>query len=108
MSDCIFCKIVNGDIPAAKIFENDNFIAFNDIRPAAPVHFLLIPKRHIESMLSVSHADEALLGEMMALTPVLAREQGLGAGYKTAINTGHAGGQEVFHLHLHVLGTPQQ
>ncbi|WP_373976613.1 histidine triad nucleotide-binding protein [Chitinibacter sp. SCUT-21] len=108
MSDCIFCKIAHGDIPASKIYEDDDVIAFNDIRPAAPVHFLLIPKRHIESMLTTSKEDEALLGKMLALTPVLAREQGLAAGYKTAINTGLAGGQEVFHLHLHVLGTPQQ
>jgi histidine triad (HIT) family protein len=107
MSDCIFCKIVNGDIPASKIFEDDDVIAFKDIRPAAPVHFLLIPKRHIESLLTTTKEDEALLGKMLALTPVLAREQGLGAGYKTAINTGLAGGQEVFHLHLHVMGTPE-
>jgi histidine triad (HIT) family protein len=107
MSDCIFCKIVNGDIPASKIFEDDDVIAFKDIRPAAPVHFLLIPKRHIESLLTATKEDEALLGKMLALTPVLAREHGLGAGYKTAINTGPAGGQEVFHLHLHVMGTPE-
>ncbi|WP_028450363.1 histidine triad nucleotide-binding protein [Chitinibacter tainanensis] len=107
MTDCIFCKIVRGDIPANKVYEDDEVLAFKDIRPAAPVHILLIPKRHIESMLNTSREDEALLGKMLALTPVIAREHGLGAGYKTAINTGLAGGQEVFHLHLHILGTPQ-
>ncbi|WP_157670240.1 histidine triad nucleotide-binding protein [Chitinibacter sp. GC72] len=108
MNDCIFCKIVKGEIPASKVYEDDDVIAFKDIRPAAPVHLLLIPKRHIESLLDCTADDQALLGKMLALTPVLAREQGLGAGFKTAINTGLAGGQEVFHLHLHILGTPQQ
>lgn len=108
MSDCLFCKIVAGTIPAKVIYEDDDVIAFNDIRPAAPVHFLLIPKRHIESLLTATPEDQALLGKMLSLVPVIAREQGLGAGFKTAINTGLAGGQEVFHLHLHVLGTPQE
>ncbi|WP_410499468.1 histidine triad nucleotide-binding protein [Chitinibacter sp. S2-10] len=108
MSDCIFCKIAKGDIPADKIYEDDELLAFKDIRPAAPVHFLIIPKRHIDSLLTTTKEDEALLGKMLGLTSVLARQQGLAAGYKTAINTGHAGGQEVFHLHLHVLGTPAQ
>ncbi|WP_348946125.1 histidine triad nucleotide-binding protein [Chitinibacter sp. FCG-7] len=106
MHDCIFCKIVKGEIPASKVYEDDDVIAFKDIRPAAPVHLLLIPKRHIESLLDCTADDQPLLGKMLALTPVLAREQGLGAGFKTAINTGLAGGQEVFHLHLHILGTP--
>jgi histidine triad (HIT) family protein len=108
MSDCLFCKIVAGVIPAKVIYEDDDVLAFNDIRPAAPVHFLLIPKRHIESLLTTTTEDQALLGKMLAVAPIIAREQGLGAGFKTAINTGLAGGQEVFHLHLHVLGTPQE
>ncbi|QLG88835.1 histidine triad nucleotide-binding protein [Chitinibacter bivalviorum] len=108
MTDCIFCKIASGAIPADKVYEDDDVLAFRDIRPAAPVHLLLIPKKHIDSMLTTTKEDEALLGKMLALTPNLARDNGLGAGYKTAINTGLAGGQEVFHLHLHILGTPQQ
>ena len=107
MSDCLFCKIVRGEIPAKIIYQDDDVLAFNDIRPAAPVHFLLIPKRHIESLLTTTEQDQALLGKMLALAPVIAREHGLGEGFKTAINSGLAGGQEVFHLHLHVLGTPQ-
>lgn len=107
MSDCLFCKIVRGEIPAKIVYQDDDVLAFNDIRPAAPVHFLLIPKRHIESLLTTTEQDQALLGKMLALVPVIAREQGLEAGFKTAINSGLAGGQEFFHLHLHVLGTPQ-
>ena len=101
---CIFCKIVAGEIPASKVFENDEFLAFHDIRPHAPVHFLIIPKRHVDSMLHIQPGDEALLGRLMGLVPQLAREQGLGAGFKTGINTGRDGGQEVDHLHVHVLG----
>lgn len=107
MSDCIFCKIVAGEIPAKKIYEDDDVIAFHDIRPIAPVHFMLVPKKHIESLLSTEPDDQALLGKIMLLVPVLAHENGLGAGFKTAINTGKAGGQEVFHLHVHVHGYPQ-
>ncbi len=104
MDDCIFCKIVQGEIPAKKIYEDDEFLAFHDIRPAAPVHFLIIPKQHIPSLFEASNADAALLGRMLKLAPQLATEHGLGGGFKTHINTGKEGGQEVFHLHLHVLG----
>ena len=107
MSDCIFCKILAGEIPAKKIYEDEDVIAFHDIRPIAPVHFLLVPKKHIESLLTTEPDDQALLGKMMLLVPVLAHENGLAAGFKTSINTGKAGGQEVFHLHIHVHGYPQ-
>lgn len=102
--NCIFCKIAAGEIPSKKIHEDDEFIAFHDIRPAAEVHFLVVPKRHVPSLLDVQAADEPLLGRLMALVPRLAREQGLSGGFKTAINTGRDGGQEVDHLHVHVLG----
>jgi histidine triad (HIT) family protein len=102
--NCIFCKIAAGEIPSKKIYEDDEAIAFHDIRPHAPVHFLVIPKRHIASLLDVQPGDEALLGRLLALAPKLAREQGLGSGFKLAVNTGRDGGQEVWHLHLHVLG----
>ncbi|QZA81182.1 histidine triad nucleotide-binding protein [Deefgea piscis] len=108
MSDCLFCKIVGKQIPAKIIYEDDDVIAFNDIRPAAPVHFLVIPKQHIDSLLGCTEQDQVLLGKLLARVPHIAREQGLQAGFKTAINTGEAGGQEVYHLHLHVLGTPQE
>jgi histidine triad (HIT) family protein len=102
--NCIFCKIAAGEIPSKKVHDDDEFIAFHDIRPAAEVHFLVVPKRHLPSLLDVQEGDEALLGRLMALVPRLAREQGLEGGFKTAINTGRDGGQEVDHLHVHVLG----
>lgn len=102
--NCIFCKIVAGEIPSKKVHEDDEFFAFHDIRPAAPVHFLVIPKRHLPSLMDAQDADADMLGRLMTLVPRLAREQGLGGGFKTAINTGRDGGQEVDHLHIHVLG----
>ncbi len=103
MADCIFCKIVNGEINASKIYEDDEVIAFNDIRPIAPVHFLIIPKQHVESLAECKPDHEALLGRMLLLAPRLAQEKGL-KGFRTMINTGREGGQEVFHLHVHVFG----
>jgi len=102
-TDCIFCKIVNGSIPAKKIYEDEDVIAFNDINPSARVHFLIVPKLHIESLASCEDQHQALLGKMLLLAPKLAKEQGL-AGFKTLINTGKDGGQLVFHIHVHVLG----
>jgi histidine triad (HIT) family protein len=104
MDDCIFCKIVRGEIPAQKLYEDEEFLAFHDIRPAAPVHFLIIPKVHIPSLAEVSHEHVGLLGRMLQLAPTLAAQQDLAGGFKVHINTGKDGGQEVFHLHLHVLG----
>jgi histidine triad (HIT) family protein len=102
-SDCIFCKIVSGAIPSKKIYEDDEVIAFHDINPSAKVHFLIVPKLHIESLASCKEQHQALLGKMLLLVPKLAKEQGL-AGFKTLINTGKDGGQLVFHIHVHVLG----
>lgn len=104
MSDCIFCKIAAGEIPANKVYEDEHVFAFHDIRPIAPVHFLIIPKQHVESLAHCGPQDEAMLGKIMGLVPRLAKEQGLGHGFKTGINTGKGGGQEVFHLHVHVFG----
>lgn len=100
--DCIFCKIVNGSIPSKKIYEDDDVIAFNDIHPKARVHFLIVPKLHVESLASCEVQHQSLLGKMLLLAPKLAKEQGL-AGFRTVINTGRDGGQEVFHIHMHVL-----
>lgn len=100
---CIFCKIVNGSIPAKKIYEDDDVIAFNDINPSARVHFLIVPKLHIESLASCEDEHQVLLGKMLLLAPRIAKEQGL-TGFKTLINTGKDGGQEVFHIHMHILG----
>jgi len=102
--DCIFCKITRGEIPCKKIYEDAEVLAFHDINPVAPVHFMLVPKQHIESLLDVGDAHAALLGKLLLLAPKLAREQGLESGFRTVINSGRGGGQEVFHLHVHVIG----
>jgi histidine triad (HIT) family protein len=102
-TDCIFCKIISGAIPAKKIYEDDEFIAFNDIKPAAKVHFLLVPKLHVETLKDCDETHQVLLGKALLLAPKLAAEQGL-KGFKTLINTGREGGQEVFHIHIHVFG----
>ncbi len=104
MSDCIFCRIVAGELPSNKVYEDDDILVFHDIHPIAPVHFLLIPKRHVESLAHCEEEHMPLLGKILALAPKLAREQGLESGFRTMINTGHGGGQEVFHLHVHVFG----
>ena len=104
-TDCIFCKIARGEIPAKKLFEDDDLVAFDDINPAAPVHFLVIPKRHIETLDDVTAEHGPLLGKMLVTAARLAREKGVGdAGYRQVINCRKAAGQVVFHLHAHVLG----
>ncbi|MDW5415405.1 histidine triad nucleotide-binding protein [Iodobacter sp. CM08] len=104
MSDCLFCKIAAGEIPAKKVFEDDDVIAFHDIHPVAPVHFLVVPKVHVDSLAHATTEHQAVLGKMLLLTAKLAKEQGLDDGYRTIINTGHGGGQTFFHLHMHVIG----
>jgi histidine triad (HIT) family protein len=104
---CIFCKIAAGQIPAKKVHEDDELIAFHDIHPWAPVHILIVPKAHIGSMEDVTDAHAGLLGRMMALSPRLMRELGVTGGFRHVINTGRDGGQEVMHLHLHVMGGPR-
>jgi histidine triad (HIT) family protein len=104
---CTFCKIAAGQIPAKKVHEDDELIAFHDIHPWAPVHILIVPKAHIVSMEDVTDAHAGLLGRMMALSPRLMRELGVTGGFRHVINTGRDGGQEVMHLHLHVMGGPR-
>ncbi|HEX8873458.1 MAG TPA: histidine triad nucleotide-binding protein [Nitrosospira sp.] len=104
MDDCIFCKIARGEIPSRKIYEDTDVLAFHDIHPAAPVHFMLIPKLHIGSLAEAGDGHRDLLGNMMVLIPRLALEQGCTDGFRTIINTGHVGGQEIHHLHIHVIG----
>ncbi|MEI7455835.1 MAG: histidine triad nucleotide-binding protein [Nitrosomonadales bacterium] len=104
MSDCLFCKIAKGEIPCRKVFEDDEVLAFHDINPVAPVHFLLIPKLHLTSLAEAEACHAAMLGKLLLLAPKLAKEQGLDDGFRTVINTGRGGGQEVFHLHVHVIG----
>ncbi|HNQ03232.1 MAG TPA: histidine triad nucleotide-binding protein [Thiobacillaceae bacterium] len=102
--DCIFCKIAAGEIPCRKVYEDEEVIAFHDINPAAPVHFMLVPKVHIVSLADARAGHEGLLGRILLLAPRLAGEQGLADGFRTIINTGRGGGQEVMHLHVHVMG----
>ena len=105
MSGCIFCKIINGDIPAQKVYEDDEMLAFNDVRPQAPVHVLLIPKKHIKSLLDLEAEDTALAGRLLYKAQELAREQGCGdKGARFVINAKNHGGQTVDHLHIHILG----
>lgn len=104
MSDCLFCRIVCGEISCRKVYEDDGVLAFHDIHPVAPVHFMMIPKLHLASLIDAKETHTALLGRMLLLAPRLAKEQGLENGFRTVINTGKGGGQEVFHLHIHVIG----
>jgi histidine triad (HIT) family protein len=108
---CIFCKIAAGTIPSRKVYEDDELFAFHDINPWAPVHFLMIPKAHVDSMAQVTPDDAGWLGRMMALAPKLALDQGAKpypeGGFRLVVNTGAHGGQEVHHFHMHVLGGPR-
>jgi histidine triad (HIT) family protein len=106
MNDCLFCKIVRGEIPSKKIYEDEQVFAFHDINPIAPVHFLIIPKAHVPSLYECEPKDEAALGRVLALAGRLAREQGATDGFRSIINTGRVGRQEVYHVHVHVIGGP--
>ena len=117
MDNCLFCKIAEKKIPSSIVYEDEDLLAFKDINPAAPVHLLVIPKKHFSSLSDCSANEAPLLGKMLALAPRLAEESGCAVGYdadgtptggyKTLINSGPNGGQEVYHLHLHVIGGPQ-
>ncbi len=107
VQDCIFCKIVRGEVPAKKVYEDAEVLAFHDIHPQAPVHFMLIPKRHIASLADATDDDAGVLGRMLALTGRLARELGSPDGFRTVVNTGRVGRQDVMHVHVHVLGGPE-
>ena len=104
--NCIFCKIVAGEIPCRKAHEDADVLAFHDIRPLAPVHVLVIPKKHIATMYDCAPGDEVLLGRMLALAPAIARAQGANDGFRIIVNTGRVGRQEVQHIHIHVIGGP--
>lgn len=109
--NCLFCKIIEGTIPSTKVYEDEDFLAFKDINPTAPVHILLIPKHHIVSMQNVTASDAEWLGKMMSLAPQIAADNGCrtGAegGFRLLLNSGRDGGQEVDHLHLHIIGGPR-
>ena len=107
MDNCIFCKIARGEIPSKKVYEDEEILGFHDINPQAPVHFMLMPKKHIASLADATVEDTGMLGRLLALSGRLAREQGSPDGYRTIINTGRIGRQDVMHLHVHVIGGPE-
>lgn len=117
MDNCIFCKIAKKELPSTVVFENERIIVFKDIHPSAPVHLLIIPKKHIPTLSHCTDDDAALLGEMMALVPKLAREQGIEVtgtengspkgGFRIVVNTGPDGKQDIYHLHIHLMGGPR-
>jgi histidine triad (HIT) family protein len=104
MSDCIFCRIANGDVPARFVYQDDNLVAFHDLAPQAPWHLLVVPRRHLASLGEARDDDAALLGRLLATAAQLAREHGFGDAFRLVVNTGAPAGQSVFHLHLHLLG----
>ena len=105
MSDCLFCKIVARTIPAALVYEDDLVVAFDDINPQAPIHSLVIPRKHFTSIAELQDADVMLLGRLLLAANAVAKKKGIAdSGYRFVVNTGAHGGQSVFHLHLHVLG----
>ena len=106
-ADCIFCRIVRGEIPSSKVYEDEDVFAFHDVRPQAPVHFLIVPKEHVATLYDAGMAQHRALGKMLALAGELARKEGAAEGFRTIINTGRVGHQEVYHVHMHVLGGPE-
>ena len=103
--DCLFCKIVDGDVPADIVYENDSLMAFRDIAPKAPTHILLIPRRHIATMNDLQDADASLAGELFVTAAKIAADEGLADdGYRAVMNCNEAAGQSVFHIHLHLMG----
>ena len=108
MTDCIFCKIAAGEIPADKVYEDDQVVAFRDLSPQAPVHVLVIPRRHIPTLDDLTEGDEPLVGHMYRVAARIAADEGLAErGYRTVMNCNAEGGQTVFHIHLHLLGGRQ-
>jgi histidine triad (HIT) family protein len=108
MDDCLFCKLVSGRIPSKKVYEDDEILAFHDINPVAPVHFLMVPKAHVASLAECGPEHAPVLGRMMAVAGRLAREQGAADGFRLIVNTGRVGRQDVYHLHIHIIGGPDR
>lgn len=104
--NCIFCRIVAGAIPSSKLYDDEDVLAFHDVRPQAPVHFLIIPKEHVATLYDAGMTQHRALGKMLALAGELARKAGAGEGFRCIVNTGRVGHQEVYHVHMHVIGGP--
>ena len=104
MEDCIFCKIIKGEIPSNKVYEDEEILAFYDINPAAPIHILVIPKKHIDCIAHLNQEDESLIGRIYGVINKIAEEKGFKEqGFRVIVNSGEDGGQEVMHLHFHIL-----
>jgi len=107
-ADCLFCKIVAGEIPSSRVFEDDRCVAFNDISPQAPTHVLIVPREHIDSLNTATEGNKEMLGHLLLTAAMIAREKGISEdGYRVVINTNSDGGQTVFHVHMHLLGGRQ-
>ena len=104
MSDCLFCKIIHGEIPTTKVYEDDQCLAFLDIAPLAPTHFLVVPKQHFASAAEATEENAAVIGHIYAVIAKIAKEQGFADGYRVVTNVGELAGQTVHHIHFHVLG----
>ncbi|NVJ59006.1 MAG: histidine triad nucleotide-binding protein [Gammaproteobacteria bacterium] len=104
MSDCLFCKIIAGDIPSKQVYEDDHLVVFHDIAPKAPTHVLVVPRKHIATLNDADNSDHDLFGHIALTIPKIAKQLGLTDGYRTVLNTDKGGGQEVFHIHFHILG----
>ncbi len=104
MSDCLFCRIVAGEIPSRKVFEDEHTFAFEDINPKAPTHVLVVPKRHLAGLKEASDQDAEMIGRCHLVAAQIARQRGIEDGYRTVLNVGPGAGQSVFHLHVHLLG----
>ena len=104
MTDCLFCRIIAGEIPAKKVFEDEHTFAFEDINPQAPTHVLVVPKQHLRGLKESSAEDAEIIGRCHLTAAQLARQRGIEGGYRTVLNVGPGAGQSVFHLHVHLLG----
>ncbi len=104
MNDCIFCKIINKEIPADFVYEDDNVFCFNDIKPKAPVHILILPKKHLINLDSAEQSDSELISTLLLTAKKIASEKGINGAYKLTTNIGEKAGQTVFHMHFHLLG----
>ena len=105
MNDCLFCKIIKGEIPSSKVYEDEEILAFRDINPVAPVHVLVIPKKHIDSLVELEKEDELLIGKIYTVINKIAKQEGIDEkGFRVIVNCGEDGGQEVKHLHFHLIG----
>lgn len=104
MEDCIFCKIINKEIPSENLYEDDKFLAFKDINPSAPIHVLITPKKHINSINELGEEDKELMGEMLLLAKKIAKDLKTSDGYKLSFSVGRKGGQVINHIHLHLMG----